>query len=88
MLSGEAEGVNHLKHMVLGGAAIFGVLLVAGVPAGTAVTLALVLACPLMMVTMMAGGHHHTGRAPDQHGAAPGPESLDTPPERPARTER
>lgn len=88
MLAVETAAVSHLKHMVLGGAALLGVLLVAGVPAGTAVTLALALACPLMMVMMMAGGQHRTGHAPDQHGAASGPEPLDSPPERPARTER
>jgi len=88
VLADETATVSHLKHMVLGGAALFGVLLVAGVPAGTAFPLALALACPLMMVMMMAGGHQHMGHGPDQQRAAPGSKSLDASPERPAHTER
>jgi len=88
VLANETATVSHLKHMVLGGAALFGVLLVVGVPAGTAFVLALALACPLMMVMMMAGGHQHMGHGPDQHRAAPGSEHLDPPPERPVHTER
>ena len=44
---------NHLTHMLLGGAAILAMLLVAGVPLGAALPYALVLACPLMMIVMM-----------------------------------
>lgn len=58
---------SHLKHMLYGAAAIFGVLLAAGVPAGTALTYGLLLACPLMMVWMMAsGGHGGHGADPDE----------------------
>lgn len=52
----EMNGKNHLTYMVLGGAALFGVLVVTGAPLQSALLLALVLACPLMMVSMM-GGH-------------------------------
>lgn len=49
-------GTSHLKYMLLGGAGIFGVLLLLGLPVQSAVFLAIALACPLMMVFMM-GGH-------------------------------
>lgn len=61
---------NHLKHMLYGGVAIFAVLAVSGVPLGTALTYGVLLACPLMMLTM--GGHsraHGTGR-PDANSDA------------------
>lgn len=58
----------HVKHMLIGGAAIVGALVVFGVDWRTALLWALVLACPLMMVTMMAGGHGHG------HGGAPVPD--------------
>jgi len=45
---------NHLTHVLLGGAVILAVLLVAGVPLGAALSYAAVLACPLMMIVMMA----------------------------------
>jgi hypothetical protein len=56
---------NHLKHMLLGGAAILAVLIIAGVPLASAAPYALVLACPLMMFFMMAGMSHgnHGGNA-------------------------
>lgn len=44
---------NHFKHVVIGGAVVLATLLLVGVPAGTALTYALLLACPLMMVAMM-----------------------------------
>ena len=51
---------NHLKYMLLGGAGVFGDLLLLGVPLTSALLFAVVLACPLMMLTM--GGHGgHSG---------------------------
>ena len=56
---------SHLKHMLYGAAAIVGVLLAAGVPAGTALTYGLLLACPLVMAS---GGHGgHGGHGADTH---------------------
>lgn len=53
--------MSHMKHMAAGFAGLFAVLVVAGVPVTTALGYAVALACPLMMVTMMFGGHHRTG---------------------------
>ena len=74
---------HHLKHMAIGGGLILAVLLVLKVDLGTALTYALLLACPLGMVGMMFmmnkgqghGGHEHgTGAhdhcGTDQQGAA------------------
>lgn len=51
------SGTSHLKYMLLGGAGLFGVLVLLGLPAQSAVFLAIALACPLMMVFMMGGDH-------------------------------
>ncbi len=59
---------NHAKHMLLGGAAILGLLLLARVPLGTAVSYAVLLACPPMMAMMMWS----MGRT-GAHGSRPGP---------------
>ena len=64
---------HHLTHMAIGGAAVLAVLLVLRVDLRTALTYALLLACPLGIVGMMvmmnkgrhdhgaAGGHEHCG---------------------------
>ncbi|HEX6668766.1 MAG TPA: DUF2933 domain-containing protein [Gemmatimonadales bacterium] len=52
---------NHLKHMAIGGGVVLATLLLVGVPAGTALTYALLLACPLMMVAMMFMMSGHGG---------------------------
>jgi hypothetical protein len=70
---------NHMKHMLIGGAGILVVLLLAGVSLGSALPYAFVLACPLMMVAMMVmmnrgnghggqggGGHDHGDRGDGQ----------------------
>lgn len=44
---------NHFRHMALAGGALAVSLLVLGVQAETALTYALLLACPVMMGTMM-----------------------------------
>lgn len=49
----------HLKWMAIVAAGAFVVLLLMGKPAGEALTMAVALACPLMMVAMMLGGHSH-----------------------------
>ena len=67
---------NHLKYMLLGGAGVFGVLLLVGVPLTSALLFAVVLACPLMMLTMGGhgshggAGHDHTARGNNVHGEA------------------
>ena len=66
---------GHLKHMLIGGAGIFVVLLVLGVDLASAGQWAILLACPLMMVGMMwmmgrgQGGHGGHGVAQDRPGA-------------------
>jgi hypothetical protein len=65
---------NHLKYMLLGGAGVFGVLLLVGVPLTSALLYAVVLACPLMMFTMGGhgghggAGHDHTSRGSNEPG--------------------
>ncbi|MBN9375700.1 MAG: hypothetical protein J0I40_09970 [Cellulomonas sp.] len=73
---------HHLKHMLIGGGAIFAVLLLLRVDLRTALTYALLLSCPLGMVGMMfmmnkgghgehdhgAGGHDHCGGGHQQEG--------------------
>jgi hypothetical protein len=51
------SGTGHLKGMALITGGAFVVLLLLGKSAGEAFSYALVLACPLMMVGMMFGGH-------------------------------
>ena len=71
-------GMSHLKYMLVGGGALFVVLLALGVAPQGAVFIAIALACPLMMVFMMGGhsGHDTQSRAHDdrgdQEGASPG----------------
>jgi hypothetical protein len=65
----------HFKQMLYGAAAIFGVLLVVGVPVGTALYYGLLLACPLMMVWMLItmNIHGHGGASSHEstrHGAS------------------
>lgn len=62
------SGAGHLKGMavIMGGA--FVVLLLLGKSAGEAFSYALVLACPLMMVGMMFGGHGGHGGSEDNAG--------------------
>jgi hypothetical protein len=55
---------NHPKYMLLGGAGVFGILLLVGVPLTSALLFAAVLACPLMMLTM--GGHGGAGHDGDR----------------------
>ena len=47
------SGLGHLKWMVLTAVGLFGVLLLVGKSPGDALSYALLLACPLMMVAMM-----------------------------------
>ena len=51
------SGSGHLKGMAVITGGAFVVLLLLGKSAGEAFSYALVLACPLMMVGMMFGGH-------------------------------
>lgn len=59
---------NHVKHMLIAGGGLLVVLIVAGVPLGTALPYAVALACPLMMVAMMGRGQ--SGHAGGGHGEA------------------
>ena len=69
---------NHIKYMLLGGAGVFGVLLLVGIPLTSALLFAVVLACPLMMLTMGGhtghGGHDSSSRRSNEPG-----ESADRP---------
>lgn len=59
------SGPNHMKYMLLGGGALFVLLLLFGVTPQSALLIAIALACPLMMIFMMAGDHsaHGSGHA-------------------------
>lgn len=61
--------MSHLKYMLLGGAGLFGVLLLFGLRLQSALILAVALACLLMMVFMMGGSHsgHTMDQAPRDH---------------------
>ena len=63
--------VKHVKLMLLAGVALFGLLLITGASVGSALLLAMVLACPLMMLFMMGGGHGGQGQGTDDR-RAPG----------------
>ena len=62
------SGAGHLKGMALIAGGAFVVLLLLGKPAGEAFSYALALACPLMMVGMMFGGHGAHGGSEDNGG--------------------
>jgi len=51
---------NHLKYMLLGGIGVFAVAVGVGIPLQSALLVAFVLACPLMMMLMMSGGGQHS----------------------------
>jgi hypothetical protein len=76
---------NHLKHMLIAGGLILVGLLAFGVPTGSALRSAAVLACPLGMIAMMfmmRGGHGHAGGnigADPQHAPADAPVDLRSP---------
>lgn len=67
---------NHLKHMLTAGAGVLGVMLLIGVPLTSALLYAILLACPLMMVTMGGhgghggAGHDHSSRGSDEPGGS------------------
>jgi hypothetical protein len=68
-LFSDHSGVGHLKGMaVIVGAALV-VLLLTGKPFDEAIVYAVALACPLMMVGMMFGGHQ--GHGTEERAAAP-----------------
>lgn len=70
---------HHLKHMAIGAVVILAVLLALGVNLGQALPYAILLACPLGMVSMMffmnrQGGHNHgdaTGQDPGHEHVTP-----------------
>lgn len=61
------NAMSHLKYMVLGGLGLLAVALLAGVPLASALPLAILLACPLMMVFMMKGMHGGHGETTNEH---------------------
>ena len=73
---------NHLKHMLIGGAAVLAGLLLFGVPTGSALLTAAALACPIGMVAMMVmmmrhqpgGGHGGHDRAGEEQPGADWPD--------------
>jgi len=62
------SGAGHLKGMALIAGGAFVVLLLLGKSPSEAFSFALVLACPLMMVGMMFGGHGGHGSSKDDAG--------------------
>ena len=78
--------LSHVKYMLFGGAGVMVVALLFGVPLQSALFYGVVLACPLMMVFMMRGGH---GGGHD-HGQASDPKDRETqrPDQTPAHTHR
>ena len=71
---------NHLRYMLVGGAGVFGVLLLVGVPLSSALLYAVLLACPLMMLTMGGhGGHGSAGHDPSSRGSDEPDESTGRP---------
>lgn len=77
------SGTGHLKGMALLVAGVFVVLLLLGRPPGEALLYAAILACPLMMILMMVGGHGgHGGHVEDdlrRHAASDSPVDQTTP---------
>lgn len=67
------NAATHLKYMLLGGAGLLVVALLLGMPLQSALPLAILLACPLMMVFMMAQSHagqgsdHEDDRRSERH---------------------
>ncbi|MBX6371049.1 MAG: DUF2933 domain-containing protein [Acidothermus sp.] len=75
---------KHFAQMAIGAAILPGLFVLAGFPLERALPYALVLACPLMMVVMMAfmsrGDHHHGGCGTDHRRS--GDDAATLPPER------
>ncbi|GAA4626817.1 DUF2933 domain-containing protein [Cellulomonas oligotrophica] len=65
------SGFGHVKWMVLTAVVLFGVLLLMGRSAGDALSYAVLLACPLMMVAMMFGMRSGHGSQGADTGAPP-----------------
>jgi hypothetical protein len=55
--------MKHAKHMIIGGVVILAALLLFGVPLSTALQYAVLLACPVMMIGMMAFMNHGSGQS-------------------------
>ncbi len=73
------SGLGHVKWMALTAAGLFGVLLLFGNSAGEALRYAILLACPLMMVGMMFGGHSGHGTQGSDEASAPRQGDVDEP---------
>lgn len=71
------SGFGHLKWMVLTAVVLFGVLLLMGRSAGDALSYAVLLACPLMMVAMMFGMRSTHGSQGGDAGAPPSRDGTD-----------
>ncbi|MGN6242266.1 MAG: DUF2933 domain-containing protein [Motilibacteraceae bacterium] len=74
---------GHLKHMIVGGLALLGLLLIAGVPLASALPYTVLLACPLMMIFIMSsmgghgsGCHGHDGKGAHESGDEGDPQSV------------
>jgi hypothetical protein len=63
-------GGNHLKYMLLGGAGVFGALLLLNVPLQSALLIAILMACPLMIVMMIGQPDDHGADGDESQGAA------------------
>ncbi len=62
---------KHLKYMLLVDVAVVALLLATGTSVGTALLIALVLSCPLMMVVMLLAGGHGAGQSQQGHEQRP-----------------
>ena len=54
---------KHLKYMLLVDIAVFALLMATGTSVGTALLIALLLSCPLMMIVMLLTGGHSAGQS-------------------------
>lgn len=63
----------NLKHIMLGAIAVFGVTLVLGIRLPPALIVAFVVACPLMLMLMMSGGHGSPENAASRDNENPAP---------------
>jgi hypothetical protein len=57
---------NHLTYLLFGGAVLLGAVVLFDVPLQSALLVAVLLACPVMMLFMM-GGHVGHGAGDDEH---------------------
>ena len=73
--------LSHMKYMLLGGAGVMVVALLFGAPLQSALFYGILLACPLMMISMMGGhgaGHDHSQASDPKDRATQRPDEHST----------